>query len=349
MPSPLCSVKVGVAAYVPAIPAVAMTAGATIVIRLDTPAGVSSWEIECVSTDELSSKATVNAGLTIDQGAKTATFTAPVAGRAYLFRSRVELGRNNGKEDPTYSSTFKVFTPTAGGLQVGAVGETTESNPSFGWTGVFNGLIRTGGGGGSTPSGTGFRHVTGGVEDAAAVLIVDADVNAAAAIAGSKLQAAAAGNKGAIQLAQDIGGTATAPTVVGISGASGVVTHVETVHQLLTANQRLRDERFEFSLTGSADLVWSLAIPTGESWIVDYELVAHVVGGGNTNVYRATRKIKNVAGTLTVTTIGTDTASEDLGGTIDYTTTGTTVRLRYTKPTGTWRCVGRVTIDGAVA
>lgn len=39
----------------------------------------------------------------------------------------------------------------------------------------------------ATPTGTGFRHVTAGVEDAAAVLVTDDDVDAAAAIAESKL------------------------------------------------------------------------------------------------------------------------------------------------------------------
>jgi hypothetical protein len=42
-------------------------------------------------------------------------------------------------------------------------------------------------GGGSPPTGTGFRHVTGGAEDAASKLVENADVHAAAAIAESKL------------------------------------------------------------------------------------------------------------------------------------------------------------------
>ncbi|MBA3591385.1 hypothetical protein [Methylibium sp.] len=42
-------------------------------------------------------------------------------------------------------------------------------------------------GGGAVPTGTGFRHVTAGAEDAAASLVVNADVAAAAAIAFSKL------------------------------------------------------------------------------------------------------------------------------------------------------------------
>lgn len=315
MPSPLCSIKNGGAAYVPAIPRVAVTPGNTIIIKLDTPAGVGPWEIECYSTDELSSKSAVNASLIIDQAAKTATFTAPVTGRAYLFRSRVQNGLNNGKEDPSYSSFFKVFTATAGaGLEVGAVGEQTEGDPTFGWLSVQNALIRNG----------------GAVSDAGS------------------------GNKGVIQLAADLagnGGTAAAPRVSGMTGdAGGKVTHAETYHELLTANHRLRDERFALNpLTAGPDLLWSMTIPTGESWVVDYELVAHVIGGGSTNLYRATRKIKNVGGALTVTTIGTDVSSEDLAGTIDYTTTGTTVRLRYTRPAASWAAVGRVTINGAVA
>jgi len=42
-------------------------------------------------------------------------------------------------------------------------------------------------GGGSVPTGTGFFHITGGVADAAAALVVNADVDAAAAIAGTKI------------------------------------------------------------------------------------------------------------------------------------------------------------------
>jgi hypothetical protein len=41
--------------------------------------------------------------------------------------------------------------------------------------------------GGTAPTGTGFRHVTGGTEDAASKLVENADVHAAAAIAESKL------------------------------------------------------------------------------------------------------------------------------------------------------------------
>ncbi len=48
------------------------------------------------------------------------------------------------------------------------------------------------GGGGATPSGTGFRHVTSGTEDGASKLVADADVASNAAIALSKLAPASA-------------------------------------------------------------------------------------------------------------------------------------------------------------
>jgi len=49
------------------------------------------------------------------------------------------------------------------------------------------GWIENTSGGGGTPSGTGFVHVTAGVQDAAAALVVNADVDAAAAISQSKI------------------------------------------------------------------------------------------------------------------------------------------------------------------
>ncbi len=53
--------------------------------------------------------------------------------------------------------------------------------------GFLTSSITSGGGGGSTPTGTGLRKVVAGVENAAASLLVNADVDAAAAIAGTKV------------------------------------------------------------------------------------------------------------------------------------------------------------------
>jgi len=62
-------------------------------------------------------------------------------------------------------------------------GVTVVDNPATGATDV----TISGGGGGSTPTGTGLPHIVGGVQDAAASLVVNADVDAAAAIAASKV------------------------------------------------------------------------------------------------------------------------------------------------------------------
>jgi hypothetical protein len=52
---------------------------------------------------------------------------------------------------------------------------------------IFADILANLGGGGATPTGTGIPHVVGGVQQAAASLIVDADVHASAAIAASKV------------------------------------------------------------------------------------------------------------------------------------------------------------------
>lgn len=57
----------------------------------------------------------------------------------------------------------------------------------FALFGMLTAAIVNGGGGASTPTGTGLPHIVGGVQNAAASLLVNADVNAAAAIAGTKV------------------------------------------------------------------------------------------------------------------------------------------------------------------
>ncbi len=61
---------------------------------------------------------------------------------------------------------------------------TASDNPSSGRADV---TIASTGGGGSTPTGTGIPHIVGGVQNAAASLIVNADIAAATGIAGSKI------------------------------------------------------------------------------------------------------------------------------------------------------------------
>lgn len=144
MASPACQVKDGAGAYGPTTNGVNVTPTNTVTINLISAAGVTQWSISCIGTDDLSSAATVTAGLTIDSVAKTATFTAPAAGRAYIFQSKVNNGIGaDGTADPSLTTTFGIYTLTAGGLRVHAVNETFESHSTFGWMADINSLIRS--------------------------------------------------------------------------------------------------------------------------------------------------------------------------------------------------------------
>lgn len=154
--SPLCEIKDGSAAYVTSVGGVNVTPSNTITIRLASQTDVDSWSIQCLTTDDNSSADTVNASLVIDTVAKTATFTAPVAGRTYRFRSRVNNGLDrNGVAQPSYSTTFCLYTVKNGRRKI-AADETTEGSTTYGWIVPFNALID------SVPSGSGDWENGGG-------------------------------------------------------------------------------------------------------------------------------------------------------------------------------------------
>jgi hypothetical protein len=150
MANPACEIKNGAAAYVSAVGGVDITPSATVVIRLASQAGVGPWSCTLATADELTDIAAINASLVIDSVAKTATFTAPVAGRALRFQSRVNQGLNNGVSDTSLTTTFCLYTRAGSGARVHALDETVEGNGLAGWGADINALLRTGGGGGST-------------------------------------------------------------------------------------------------------------------------------------------------------------------------------------------------------
>lgn len=142
MPSPTCQVKDGAGAYVSTTNGVNVTPGNTITIKL-TDSSANSWVPSCLTADELSDAATITAALTIDPLANTATFVAPVAGRAYRFQSRVNGGNGpDGKAKSSYTTTFCVYTLNAGGDRCIAPDETVEGNATAGWVAPVNGVIR---------------------------------------------------------------------------------------------------------------------------------------------------------------------------------------------------------------
>lgn len=149
MASPLCEIKNGAAAYVPALGGVDITPGATVVIRLVSQAGVGPWSCTLATADELTTIAAINAALVIDSVAKTATFTAPAAGAALRFQSRANQGINaNGVADATLTTFFCLYTRAGSGNRAHALDETTEGNGLAGWGADVNALLRSGGGGG---------------------------------------------------------------------------------------------------------------------------------------------------------------------------------------------------------
>lgn len=108
------------------------------------------------------------------------------------------------KDNGQLANTFMLDVQAAGGTSKASIDKegdiagrnltlsgTADVNDVQSVTGTIGDLTVTGTctgcGGGSVPTGTGFRHVTAGAEDAAAALVVNADVDAAAAIAQSKI------------------------------------------------------------------------------------------------------------------------------------------------------------------
>lgn len=160
-PSPLCEIKDGSAAYVTAVGGVNITPTNTVIIRLASTVDVDAWLIDCLTTDDLSDKDAVTAALVIDSTLRTATFTAPAAGRTYRFRSRVNSGLDrNGVAKPTYSTTFCLYT-VKNGRRKWAADETTEGNATFGYITQFNALIDSvpsGGNGATVPAGVNYQH-----------------------------------------------------------------------------------------------------------------------------------------------------------------------------------------------
>lgn len=144
MTSPICTVKDGGGSAQATSSVATVTPSNTVTIALADATGVSTWSIACIYGDETTDPATINAGLTISSLAKTATFTAPAAGKAMIFQSQVNNGQNASLvTDATLTTTFKVATPAATGNFVMASNETYQHGP-YGWLPILNTAARSG-------------------------------------------------------------------------------------------------------------------------------------------------------------------------------------------------------------
>ena len=137
MPSPNCLVN-----SASTLNGVNVTAASSYTIALQDNAGVTSWSLTCLNTDDALVAATITGGLTFNYTAYTATGTAPAAGSALLFKSVVNGGKTNGVADPSLTTTFAVFILTGTGFRVGAFNEFLEGSAAFGWLTKFNALVR---------------------------------------------------------------------------------------------------------------------------------------------------------------------------------------------------------------
>lgn len=141
-----------------------------------------------------------SASVAVTDGADTVLSTSQYNCHDLTFTGALTANRNV-IVPLTAGGTWRGINATTGGFSVTIKGATgTGVTVATGSTAIARAdgtnvvLIGSsgGGGGGSTPTGTGFRHVTAGVEDAAAALVTNADVDAAAAIVPTKLSLGAA-------------------------------------------------------------------------------------------------------------------------------------------------------------
>jgi hypothetical protein len=119
-----------------------VAAASTVTLTLDDLAGVRTVQWSILSTDETSTTGDYTI-VTSGPLGEVATFTALGEGTACIARVVVNNGLVRGRAAlADTSATIKVFVPAAGGFEVGAVGETYESDSTFGTAVIVNSPIR---------------------------------------------------------------------------------------------------------------------------------------------------------------------------------------------------------------
>jgi hypothetical protein len=119
-----------------------VVAASTVNLTLDSTVGVRSvqWSVE--TTDETSA---IGDYTIVQSGSlgQNASFTALGPGTALIVKVMTNNGLVRDLPDPIASSnTIKVYVPTAGGFEVGAAGETYESDSTTGTTAILNQPVR---------------------------------------------------------------------------------------------------------------------------------------------------------------------------------------------------------------
>lgn len=115
------------------------------VAQLDDLTGVDTAEWAIVATDETSLAAAYTLAISGPKNS-IATMTALGLGTAAILQCRINGGINKATQRPDPGGTVaraKLFVPAANGNEVICAGELLESNPTFGYAGIVNALLRT--------------------------------------------------------------------------------------------------------------------------------------------------------------------------------------------------------------
>lgn len=275
MASPICTVKDGAGSPQATTSYVPVTPTNTVTIQLADTTGATSWSITCIGADETTDASAITSALVVNSSTKTATFTAPAAGKSLLFQSRINGGVDtNGATQAAYTTTFKVATLTGGGFAVGAVGETTEHDGTYGYTALINEMIRAGGGatGDTGPAGpTGPTGATGDTGPAGAggtwTQLADIDCTA---FTTANLVTGGDGTKTINGVPWTLAGSASATTAAVTNG-----TGIDLLYSTSANNQAVSLK------TKMSDLVSGFG---ANGWNDEYRIDAHfTVSGVNTN------------------------------------------------------------------
>jgi hypothetical protein len=145
MPSPTCTIGGG------STPA-SIAANSTINGVLVSGAGANYWFLTILACDDNTVLATLLASLSINQVAKTFSFTSGGTPSALILQSTVGVGSGskqgtgtdiNNVPQPSYTTTFKCYVPTASGNIVMCPNEAFEQDPVNGWSKIYNLLVRS--------------------------------------------------------------------------------------------------------------------------------------------------------------------------------------------------------------
>ena len=142
-PSPIVTVQDGGGGQQATTNGAVVTAGNVVTVTLSSVASVGVWSLTVVGQDDLVTPPVI----TVNNVAKTATFTAPALPWSLVLQSQVginSLGKDvNGQTQPSYTTTLGIYCLTAGGARLFATNERAEGSAAYGWITKINTLIRT--------------------------------------------------------------------------------------------------------------------------------------------------------------------------------------------------------------